>query len=247
MRFAANRLASHLESVCNRANWSTIRAKFKSRSSYDTARLLSTRFQTAAPSLPPLDGKHRGDGWKAGNNPCGRNTRSPNSRTLFYLICLFLFLSILVPSFFPSSRNSIRVSVRLKENGILRFTGIVSLLLTSIIFAIIFFSTFQAVCCWVKKKENSRGIVLCFVWIDRLRIVSLFYSRVIQLTNNIIHNYSFLFDEKGNSLDKRQRPALFSLATKITRFRIILRDARDARFRVVSCIDSPFFIVGRGD
>lgn len=35
-------------------------------------------------------------------------------------------------SFFPSSRNSIRVSVRLKENGILRFTGIVSLLLTSI-------------------------------------------------------------------------------------------------------------------
>lgn len=130
LRFAANRLASHLESVCNRANWSTIRAKFKSRSSYDTARLLSTRFQTAAPSLPPLDGKHRGDGWKAGNNPCGRNTRSPN--LLFYLICLFLFLSILVPSFFPSSRNSIRVSVRLKENGILRFTGIVSLLLTSI-------------------------------------------------------------------------------------------------------------------
>lgn len=54
------------------------------------------------------------------------------TRTLFYLVCLFLFLSILVPSFFPSSRNSIRVSVRLKENGILRFTGIVSLLLTSI-------------------------------------------------------------------------------------------------------------------
>lgn len=246
MRFAANRLASHLESVCNRANWSTIRAKFKSRSSYDTARLLSTRFQTAAPSLPPLDGKHRGDGWKAGNNPCGRNTRSPN--LLFYLICLFLFLSILVPSFFPSSRNSIRVSVRLKENGILRFTGIVSLLLTSIrvlLLLLLFFYISGG--CWVKKKENSRGIVLCFVWVDRLRIVSSFYSRVIQLTNNMIHNYSFLFDEKGNSLDKRQRPALFSFTTKITRFRIILRDARDARFRVVSCIDSPFFIVGRGD
>lgn len=96
LRFAANRLASHLESVCNRANWSTIRAKFKSRSSYDTARLLSTRFQTAAPFLPPLDGKHRGDGWKAGNNPCGRNTRSPNSNVI--LPYLFIFIP-----FYPCS------------------------------------------------------------------------------------------------------------------------------------------------
>lgn len=44
MRFAANRLVSHLES-CNTANWSTIRAKFKSRPNSD--RYVHTRFLSA--------------------------------------------------------------------------------------------------------------------------------------------------------------------------------------------------------
>lgn len=140
MRFAANRLASHLES-CNRANWSTIRAKFKSRSRHASFR------RGSRPRFPlPSWMKN----WKQ-NPATSRNTRSRNNS-------FFLF-------FFLSSRNLIRVSVCLKENasreGILRFTGVVSFFLTSLFLLLLFLYISDHGLVVVKKGKNSRGIVFC--------------------------------------------------------------------------------------
>lgn len=142
MRFAANRLASHLES-CNRANWSTIRAKFKSR----PRTIRHASFQRGSrPRLPPPPG------WKTSGMDEKLETievwlvETRVTRLLYLFVFIFFIFLFSFPP--PSSRNLIRISVCLKENRILWFTGIVSLFLTSIrraYFCYYYFSIFQAI------------------------------------------------------------------------------------------------------
>lgn len=90
MRFAANRLASHLES-CNRANWSTIRAKFKSR----PRTIRHASFQRGSrPRLLLLDGKHPGwmKNWK--QSLPSRNTRNSFTLSICFYFFYFSFFSL---------------------------------------------------------------------------------------------------------------------------------------------------------
>lgn len=81
MRFAANRLVSHLES-CNTANWSTIRAKFKSRP-IRAHTLPFSSFRPRACSLYLLDNSPPTEQlakWKTRNNRVAhRNAHSRNT------------------------------------------------------------------------------------------------------------------------------------------------------------------------
>lgn len=138
MRFAANRLASHLES-CNRANWSAIRAKFKSRRR--TRRHAS--FQ-------------RGFGSK---------TFDEHVLAFFYFIYLFLFFL----SFFPLLPAEFDTSFCLLERETRHARefsgsrGFVSLFLTSIrvYFCRLLLFSRRLGCWWVKrKKRNSLGFVV---------------------------------------------------------------------------------------
>lgn len=122
MRFAANRLASHLES-CNRANWSTIRAKFKSRSRHASFR------RGSRPRFPlPSWMKN----WKQ-NPATSRNTHSRNS--------FFLFFFSLLAEFDTSFRLFKRERV---TRGNFTVYGGCFVLLDELIFATIIFVHFRS-------------------------------------------------------------------------------------------------------